>query len=252
MNQKINAKIAELLGAFIGDGWIESSQKGLYITGDKLEDKDYYALHLAPLFSEVLSKVNPRDFPYWGVYGIACYKKEVIHRCLAMGWEPGTKALTAKIPSQIMASKNPDIHKALLRGIFDTDGSFWCERSRAKTSTSWKQKYHSHPEIQLGSSSLELLKQAKLLLDQLGIESNISLRGKEGVKNNRKVHNSYGLRIRKTPDIQKWFKVVGSSNPRHQTRHNVWKKWGFLPPRTNISQRKEILTGKLNPYTFYD
>jgi len=53
-------------------------------------------------------------------------------------------------------------------------------------------------------------------------------------------------------DIKRWFAIIGSSNPRHQTRHLVWKQFGFLPPRTNINQRKEMLNGKLDPNSFYE
>jgi hypothetical protein len=37
-----NPEIAEILGTFIGDGWIESDKDALYVTGNPTEDKDYY------------------------------------------------------------------------------------------------------------------------------------------------------------------------------------------------------------------
>ncbi len=251
MNKKINREIAEILGAFIGDGWLESSLNGLYITGDKVEDRQYYDSFLAPLFSKQFSPVKPKEFSYWNVYGIGCYKRSTIRKCLETGFQPGAKALNASIPVEIFKSNDDQILKALIRGIFDADGCFWCEKSRAKTSIEWKRTYHHHPEFQIGSCSRRLLEQIKELLDKFGIESKVVVRAQAGRRNNRNVNDFYGLRIRKVAYIEKWFNIIGSSNPRHQTRHGVWKKFGFLPPRTNIIQRKDILSGTLDPKSFY-
>tara|TARA_Y100000310_G_scaffold299767_1_gene334881 strand:+ start:546 stop:1280 length:735 start_codon:yes stop_codon:yes gene_type:complete len=241
MNQKINPEIAEILGAFIGDGWIESRGNAFYITGDKLEDKDYYDNFLAPLFSKWFCKVKPKEFSYWNVYGIGCFKRRIVENCLKLGFQSGTKALNVKIPKEIMNSSNQEIIRAVLRGIFDTDGSFWCEKSRSKNSVQWKRTHHHHPELQIGSCSKQLLEQIKILLERFHIESKVSLRTKAGFTNNRNRNNYYGLRIRKIGEIKKWFNIIGSNNPRHQTRYAVWKKLGYLPPRTTITQRKEML-----------
>ena len=257
MNQKIkrnlvmDAKVAEILGVFIGDGWLEKRERGLFIAGDKIEDKEYYDKYLGPLFSKVFSKVEPREFSYWGVYGICCYKRDVIRKCVDIGFQSGSKTLNAKIPIEIMKNANDKIKKAILRGIFDADGSFWCEKSRAKTSTEWKRTYHYHPELQIGSCSKELLLQIKKLLQEFKIDSKVVLKTKAGRKFNRNVNNSYALKIRKIEQIKRWFEIIGSSNPRHQTRYAVWKKFGFLPPRTNINQRKDMTAGKLDPNSFY-
>jgi hypothetical protein len=251
MNQKMNAEIAEILGAFIGDGWIESKANAFYITGDRLEDKDYYDYFLAPLFSKWFCEVKPKEFSYWNVYGINCYKKSIVENCLKLGFQSGLKALSAKIPKEIMNSKDIKIKKAVLRGIFDADGSFWCEKSRAKTSVEWKRTHHYHPEFQIGSCSKELLEQIELLFKEFEIKSKMVLKNKAGIKCNRNIHNYYALRIRRIKDIERWFEVIGSSNPRHQTRYAVWKKFGFLPAGTNINQRKEMLIGNLDPQSFY-
>jgi len=251
MNQKIDAGTAEILGAFIGDGWLEKSMGSLYITGNPTEDKEYYDLFLGPLFCKIFSKVEPKKFSYWGVYGISCHKRQVLQRCLALGFQSGTKSLTVQIPQEIINSNEPEVIKAILRGIFDADGSFWCEKSRSKYSVEWKRTYHQHPEFQIGSCSKKLLEQIKKLLDEFNIESKVVLRARAGRRNNRNVSNFYGLRIRKKSHIEKWFAIIGSNNPRNQTRYQVWKKYGFLPPRTSISQRREMLLGNLDPKNLY-
>jgi len=130
----VKKETAELCGAIIGDGWIESDQDALYITGSPTEDKLYYDKHLAPLFSKHFIDVTPNKFPYWKVYGIVTYKKQAINKALSLGFQAGPKSLDVQIPSYILTSKNEETIKSIIRGVFDTDGSFWCEKSRASTS----------------------------------------------------------------------------------------------------------------------
>jgi len=237
------SEIAEILGAFIGDGWIESRKRGFYIMGSPIEDKQYYDKHLAPLVFKHFSNVEPRLFSSWKVYGIAMYKRKSIEKAISLGFPIGHKSLTASLPSWIMSSKDEDVWKRAIRGIFDTDGSFWCERSRAKTSTEWKRTHNYHPEIGITTCSNILANQMQTLLERLGIESRIASKSKKGFKYNRNVNDSYALNVRKIAEIEKWFDIIGTRNPRHRTRFEVWKKLGHLPPYTTLSERERIIAG---------
>jgi len=223
----------------------------LYITGDPTEDKVYYDLFLAPLFSKYFVYTKPKSFPYWGVYGLSSYRKEVINKALKLGFQSGKKALVAELPKYIFDSKNTEIIKGVLRGVFDTDGSFWCEKSRSKTSTAWKRKYHSHPELRITSCSKKLLQQLKILLDRLNIKSQIKQKTTAGRKYNRNCNDCFALQIRKISEIIKWFEVIGTNNPRHKTKCDIWKKFGFLPPYTKIDERLKILKGEIEPGKYY-
>ena len=236
-----NPEVVEILGAFIGDGWIESDKDALYITGSPIEDKLYYDNYLAPLFSKYFINVKARHFPYWGVYGISTYKKRVINKAIDFGFYVGSKSKVVEIPPIVLYSNKKEVIKAVLRGIFDTDGSFWCERSRAKSSIEWKRTHNYHPEFRITSCSKNLLKQLKFLLDKLDIESKIVQKSIKGFKCNRNISNSYALNIRKIKEIEKWFKIIGTNNPRHKTRYTVWKKLGHLPPNTTIQERLILL-----------
>lgn len=244
-NQKINSEIAEILGAFIGDGWIESDKDALYITGHPIEDKNYYDNHLAPLFSKYFTLVRPKNFSYWGVYGIVTYKKAVISQAINLGFQTGPKSLVAEIPKSVLKSGDKKIIKAVLRGISDADGSFWCERSRAKTSTKWKQTHNYHPEFRITSCSKKLLEQIQSLLKQLDIDSKIVKKATKGFKHKRNINLSYALNIRRKSEIEQWFKIIGTNNPKHQTRYQVWKKLGYLPPNTTIKERMGLLKKNL-------
>lgn len=244
-NQKnideLNSEIAELLGAFIGDGWIQKNGNSLFITGSPIEDKDYYDNFIAPLFSKHFSEVKPKLFPYWKVYGIGLYRQNIIKKAINCGFQIGHKCLVAKIPNNVFNSSDNKIIIAVIRGIFDTDGSFWCEKSNAKTSTEWKRTHNHHPELRITSCSEELLKQIQYLLHNLGIESQLRQKNIKRFKNNRNNNNSYSLNVRKISEIEKWFNIIGTNNPRHKTRYQIWKKLGYLPPKTTIIERQIIL-----------
>ena len=85
------------------------------------------------------------------------------------------------------------------------------------------------------------MEQIHVLLKRLDIESKIARKNKKGFKHNRNNNDSYALNIRKKIEIEKWFSIIGTNNPRHQTRYAVWKKLGHLPPRTTIKDRIKIL-----------
>jgi hypothetical protein len=163
-----------------------------------------------------------------------------------MGFQVGQKCLSAKIPEYIFDINDEEIYKAIIRGIFDTDGSFWCERSRTKTSSEWKKTHNYHPEFRITSCSKFLLDQIKFILDNFKIESKVVQKAKKGFRFNRNINNSYALNIRKKAEIEKWFKIIGTNNLRHKTRYLLWKKLGYLPLNTSIMERIKIL--KIQPH----
>ena len=196
----------------------------LYIVGDPIEDKEYYDSYLSKLFMNQFKDIKVKNFEYWRVYGIVSYKKSVINKAIHHGFQIGKKAYNVKVPEQVIKSNDNKIIISCLRGLFDTDGSFWCEKSYSKYSNVWKRTHNYHPEIKIASCSKNLLQQCKELLDKLSIESKVVQKNKKGFKCNRNINNSYALNIRKIDEIKKWFKLIGTSNPRHQTRYAVWNK----------------------------
>jgi hypothetical protein len=113
-----NPELAEILGVFIGDGWIQSNKRGLFVAGSPSEDKLHYDNYLAPLFSKYFANVKPRNFPYLGVYGIGIYKKRLIEKAINYGFQIGPKSLIAEIPINVLQSKNNRVLAAVIRGIF--------------------------------------------------------------------------------------------------------------------------------------
>jgi hypothetical protein len=227
-NSSLCAAEAELLGAFIGDGWIQSNLKALYICGHPSKDQEYYDTRIAPLFSAHFADVRPRLFPYWGVYGVGCYNRLAIRRAVGLGFQTGKKSLCAEIPLSLLSEYDAPIHHAILRGLFDTDGCFWCEKSNAKTSTIWKRTHRYIPRIGISSCSHMLLLQCQKILYDSDIPCVVRHKNREGHYCNRKVHDSFLLLIEKRVNVILFFDTIKPRNPRHLIRFEQWKQIGYL------------------------
>ncbi|VVB73900.1 LAGLIDADG-like domain protein [uncultured archaeon] len=241
-------EMAEVCGAFIGDGWIESRQTSMYITGNLTEDRRYYDGHLSKIFSHNIGEVTPKEFPYWHVYGIGFHKKNVIRQLSEFGFVSGRKNRITRIPEWIMNSKDERIQYSALRGIFDTDGSFYCKRNYSKTSNTWRLRYHWQPRIRIGVVSPGLIEDIKTIVDRFGISySNPSPRPPR--KSNEQP--AYLFEINSVENIKRWFNEIKPANSRQTTRYGVWRKFGFLPPNTTLEERNKIIADEIDVYSYY-
>lgn len=242
-------QIAEICGAIIGDGWIQSNEKSCFIAGDPTEDKEYYDKHLSQMVSKIICPVHPKEFPYWKVYGISFHKKESIKKCLGWGLPKGKKVETAKVPSWIKEGKK-SIVESFLRGFFDADGGIFCQKDYTKYAKEFDSKYHSKIRLRMSNISKVLMEEITTLCKKL----NLSCRTRtisRGFKNNRNNSDIYIFEINKIDHIKRWFEEIKPANPKHTTKYLIWKVYGFCPPYTTIKQRKDILKKRLNPYNLY-
>ena len=193
-NSLYNPEIAELLGNFIGDGWIESSKDALYIAGSQIEDKEHYDTFVAPTFSKYFINVIPRKFSYWQVYGIVSYKKKIVQKAINLGFQVGKKSHIAKIPNWIMESNNNGIILSVIRGIFDTDGCFNCKKAYGKYDKTWTKEHHCKPRIIFNLTSKTLVNQMCVLFSKINIDFRRYERmPKINLLRKLKVKNSVGL-----------------------------------------------------------
>ena len=93
----------------------------------------------------------------------------------------------------------------------------------------------------LGTSLMEAL-------DVLEIKHYMKVQGL--TQTTRKV--AYNVEVSGGINVRKWFSVIGSNNPKHITKHQVWDQFGFCPPYTKVAQRKKYLSRELNPNLFYN
>jgi len=226
----------ELLGAFIGDGWIEKRGTALYICGSPTEDKWYYDRFLAPVFSKYFWPVEPRAFPYWGVYGLRSYRRPVVKKALDNGFCDGAKARTVSVPAEVMSSRDKDVVKAVIRGIFDTDGCVYSAKQRHFLNG--KRAYQGRISICITSKSL--FHQLLFLFGRIGFACCTSSTPPRRIAN-RNNGASYRIMINRQCDVDRFFLEVGSNNLRHVSRYLAFKKLGFVPLGSSVASRLALL-----------
>lgn len=244
-------QISELCGAIMGDGWIQENERGFFITGDPINDKEYYDSHITKLINRILSIITkPKNFPYWKVYGISLYKQNLIKKLLSFGLAKGKKVNSAYIPDWIYNSFDNRLHLAFIRGVFDTDGCIFFQKDYTKYANNFNSKYHCKIRLRITSISKTLIDQIYGLCKKFNIRCIIrKLNG--GYSHNRNRSDVYILEINELKSIHRWFNELKPSNPKHTTKYEVWQKFGFCPPHTTLKQRRDILKNQLNPYNLY-
>ena len=241
--------ISELCGAMAGDGWIQSNESGLFLTGDPINDKDYYDGHICILVSKILSPVKPRYFHYWGVYGIALYKKKDILKLLEFGVPKGKKVSTVEIPKWVLDSKDKIIG-SFIRGLFDTDGGVCLSKDYTKYASNFRRNHHIKLRLRFTSVSSKLIEQTFNCMQKLGFRCLLIY--KQSSTKNVNTKDVYMIEINELRSIHKFFNDIKPSNPKHTTKYKIWLKYGFCPTHTTLNQRLQILNNKLDPKSFYE
>ncbi len=189
------AALAELIGVLIGDGCVTKYQ--VSIATSSLVDYEY-AQFVAQLI-EQLFNVRPSLFKMKNsnCVNITVSSLRMVEFLVQKGIIRGNKLRQGlDIPDWVLRD---DLFKeACLRGIFDTDGCIFQERHKINGKT------YSYPRMAFVSMSRPLRESIRNALFDLGFEPKI--------RNNRSVN------FERFTDITKYFKIVGSSNPKHISR----------------------------------
>jgi hypothetical protein len=126
--------------------------------------------------------------------------KEIVQFFKEKGFPFGRKG-NIKTPNWILT--NQYFLCSFIRGFFDTDRYLCLKNKEGK----------KYPVIGLGSISLDLLKEIKNFLDKQGISSYL------GIQFFEHKENFYKLQISGKKNINLFFKVVGSNNPRNLLKY---------------------------------
>jgi hypothetical protein len=229
---------AEIWGSAIGDGWIgRGNRLCLFISGDPTEDKSYYDEHIPDLFRDAFDfSIRPIEFRYWKTYGITTSRKAVISRLLAADFPVGKKR-DIRVPDEILCHK--ELFISMIRGLFDTDGTIYFQKSYNKTNGEWERTHHYIPKIRISSISENHIRVLKTFAEKyVGIKCHIERSGKTKTAPNVVWHLSTSGKV----NIERWMEVVQPKNFKHVSKYLVWKKLGYHPPNTKLSERKEILS----------
>lgn len=233
---RITKELAELIGIHIGDGCL--SDNGRYkeyaLLGDIDEEREYYDNHVVPLFNKIISKpllgkeIKSKCYPSNGVYGFKIFNDNIFNFYKSLGITVGSK-INTKIPKIFLSER---LLKSVLRGIFDTDGTLYFEKNRSA-----KVPANKVPNIKIGSTSKPLAKQIMKILKNLKFNP----MWKRPYKGRRDKNFNYYVVIHRKDDIKKFIGDIGFNNPKHKTKWEFYKKFGYYIPRMTIKERRRIL-----------
>lgn len=189
--------LAEFVGVLLGDGGI--SKRQVVVTLHRYDDKVYsdYVRRLI----EKLFQVVP------GVYrnkksladSIVISRTELVRFCTdKLGLKIGSKVRQqVGVPLWIEERKSYSV--ACLRGLVDTDGCIIKHRYVSKG------KEYCYKKLSFTNLSVPLLQFVFNILSDMGMRPRVTNNGKE-------------VRIESQSDMERYFRIIGSNNPKHLNR----------------------------------
>lgn len=191
-----NELLAEFWGIMLGDGHLQKIRKykvgtyGIDVAGHSLDDKDYLINFVKPL-CETLFRVKSRIYKSKRskCMHLNIDSKKIVDFFEREGFRSGNKIVNqVTIPNWI--KQNDLFLCACLRGLYDTDGSFY----RLTNQNSY--------QVHFKNLNKTLLNDVRESLLNLGI--NVS-----------KIICDKSIVVTKKSEIEKFYKLVGFHNPKH-------------------------------------
>ncbi len=220
MSVSMTPEFAEIMGAFVGDGWIsKSTGYTLVISGDPKKEVSYYE-RLASLFNFCFNlNLTPRNFYYWGTYGIMVTRKAIICEFLDKGFNIGKKAHIVRVPSVILNNRKYWI--PFIRGYFDTDGCIYFQKSYNSNASVWQKANKHRSLIEFTTVSKNLADEVYFILSKLGFNF---MKKKPYIQDKSAV---YKLRLDSKSGVIRFFELICPSNEKHIKKFKYWLDKGF-------------------------
>lgn len=199
---KITPELAEETGGHIGDGSMNfynnrGKQKGIYqLRGHIEDDRLHYIKRIKPIFKSLFNlDINLRKMPSTRVFGFQVWNCDLVKFKQFIGLPFGKKS-EIFIPEIFL--KNRELKKAVIRGIFDTDGGVYLETKNNKL----------YPINYITTISKALSNQIYNILQELKIHSTIT--NQLDRRGNRK--RVYRINIRGLNQCNNFMKLVQPKN----------------------------------------
>ncbi len=193
---KFSKELAEFTGIMLGDGGIAKYQ--IVITLNKIDDSlyaDYVKNLIKKLFKVTASRIIVKNVK---ALNIIVSRIDLVVFCnKTLGLPIGDKIKQGlDIPQWILA--NDTFLKHCVRGLVDTDGSVFWEKHKSN------EKY-SYPRLNFTSASPLLIQSFFNTLVKFGFNPKLRRNGR-------------AVQIEKKEEICKYWKIIGSSNPKHKKK----------------------------------
>ncbi|EKE19549.1 MAG: hypothetical protein ACD_8C00141G0001 [uncultured bacterium] len=191
-------ELAEFIGIVLGDGGISDRQ--IVITLHRITDKEYSKFvrkMIVKLFGITAGEYRNK---YSLADNIVISRTDLVRYFInVIGLEKGNKIKhQVDIPQWI--KNNEDFRIACVRGLMDTDGCVIIHKYKSKG------KVYFYKKLAFTSRSFPLLNSVRNILTDLKIKSRIT-------------RNNFDVRIDARNDVEDYFRIFGSHNPKHIERY---------------------------------
>lgn len=195
-------ELAEFVGIMMGDGGVAPYHISITLNSETdLRYSNYVSGLITGLF-----KVKPKVYKdkVCKALDLVVQRKELVMFCQQIGLKLGNK-LKQNLDIPDWLRKNDGYCKMCIRGLVDTDGSVF------NHSYVVGGKRYNYPKISFCSKSTALINSVFSILNKFGFRARIAKSGSEIWLDNQ-------------ADVQKYFKVIGTSNPKHLDKiKKVWR-----------------------------
>ncbi|TKJ17617.1 hypothetical protein CEE44_03735 [Candidatus Woesearchaeota archaeon B3_Woes] len=231
--KKLDEHLAHFIGIHLGDGHLNKKPQDyrMCYNGHYVNEYEWYDTYLTKLVKLLFNKEVKLSKGHNTIQIV--FSSKAIHFFLnGVCQLPIGAKKNCDVPN-IIKNANMTIKRAFLRGMADTDFSL-VFKNRHK-------KFNYYPVIDHQTSNKKVNDSIiKLLLD-MGFKVH---HGERMKKRRDKAYQSYYFQINGKKGLKKWMDEIGFTNSNQLTKLEVWKKFGHLPPKTNIKDRIAILDGK--------
>ena len=206
--QKNTVDFAEFYGIMLGDGCIYSTGSGFCISSDSFFDKEFILSYVPALIYKLFNLSPHFYFPKNSrVVNCVVYNKKIVHFLIANGFPKGKKIpANPTIPSLFF--KKPELLKACIRGIVDTDGSV---------------SSHPHTKIMIHIS---------IVSDTL--RTSVS----NGLKKLGMIVGTYdkGIEFYGKKKAIEYFRIIDSSNVKHKLKYDLFLQNNYVPKKKEMQE----------------
>ncbi len=186
-------KLAELFGILLGDGCITYNQ--VKITLHKVDDKEYGQFVEDLILQEFGEK--PSRYERENIFDYMLSGVNLTAKLEELGLKKGNKIKQkVSIPKWILDKRSFSI--SCVRGLVDTDGGVYIHRHIVRN------RKYCHFGLCFTSASRPLLEEVYKILIDNGISA--------------KIQGEQRIYIYNFKEIIKYFKIVGSNNPKHKEK----------------------------------
>lgn len=229
---RLTTTFAYFLGYLLGDGCTSiSGHPTVSISCHSIDEDDLARRVIVPLITRLFG-IRPSLFKKrnQNAYCISFGSKQVVtYLTDVVGFPLGQ---FPKVVPRLISSSRMRIKVAFVRGLFDADGSIILSKKTYQNPV--------YPSIELKSVDRNILQWVMGVLKEQGFR----------VSQGRSAE-SWVLRVNGSDMLVRWMRKIGSGNLKHISKYQVWQKYGYCPPNTNVPQRLDLLrtspnSGKTN------